>query len=144
VSPEEWNASFARRELYKLPAAHSTLAISEAGGGLDFHYRNVQSVDKVAVQMAFDFPPGGVWETDDTRTLPVAGQPIFLKRGFGQMRYGSDVIRIERGASAPVPEPHFMWPMRDAESAPDHVRVLLTFWTPVDVHFQIRAFQGLG
>ncbi|MBI3960920.1 MAG: hypothetical protein HY328_19080 [Chloroflexi bacterium] len=139
VSPEEWNVTFAQRGLYELPAAHSTLATSEAEGGLDFHYRNVQGVDSVAVQIAFDFPPGGIWESDDTRTLPAAGQPIFLKRGYGQMRYGSDVIRIGPGAAA-----HAMWPMRDAEPAPAHVRVLLTFWTPVDFHFQIRAFRGVG
>lgn len=69
----------------------------------------------------------------------MAGQPIFLKRGYGQMRYGSDVLRIGPGAAA-----HFMWPMRDAEPAPNHVRVLLTFWTPVDFHFQIRAFRGIS
>jgi hypothetical protein len=144
VSPEEWNASFAQRGLYELPAAASSLTISEAEGGLDFHYQNVESVDKVAVQIAFDFPPGGVWETDDTRTIPVAGQPIFLKRGFGQMRYGSDVIRIGPGTTDHNPEAHFMWPMRDAEPAPNHVRVLLTFWTPVDFQFQIRAFRGMS
>ncbi|MCL4833472.1 MAG: hypothetical protein KJZ86_13595 [Caldilineaceae bacterium] len=139
VSPQEWNTAFAQRELYELPAAASTLRVSEAEGGLDFHYRNVQCVDKVAVQIAFDFPPGGVWETDDTRTIPAAGQPIFLKRGYGQMRYGSDVIRIGPGAAT-----HFMWPMRDAETAPNHSRVLLTFWTPVDFQFQIRTFRGVG
>ena len=144
VSPEEWNTTFAERRLYELPAAASTLAIRETEGGLDFHYQNIESVDKVAVQIAFDFPPGGVWETDDTRTVPVAGQPIFLKRGFGQMRYGSDVIRIGPGTTTHNPVAHFMWPMRDAEPAPSHVRVLLTFWTPVDFQFQIRAFRGVG
>jgi len=139
VPPDEWRAAFAQRGRYELPPAHSTLEIVEAEGSLDFHYRNQRSVDKVAVQIAFDFPPGGVWETDDTRTLPVAGQPIFLKRGYGQMRYGSDVIRIGPGAAA-----HAMWPMRDSEVAPNHVRVLFTFWTPVDVEFTVRAFQGVG
>lgn len=139
VSPADWNATFAQRGLYELPAAASTLEISEAEGGLDFHYCNVQGVDKVAVQIAFDFPPGGVWESDDTRTLPVAGQPIFLKQGYGQMRYGGDVIQIGPGATA-----HAMWPMRDSEAAPNHVRVLLTFWTPVDFRFQIRTFRGVG
>lgn len=139
VSPADWNAAFSQRGLYKLPAAHSTLAISEAEGGLDFHYHNVQGVDKVAVQIAFDFPPGGVWETDDTRTMPGPGQPIFLKQGYGQMRYGSDGIRIGPGEVA-----HAMWPMRDSEAAPNHVRVLLTFWTPVDVRFTIRTFRGVG
>ena len=144
VSPEEWNASFAQRGLYELPAAASTLTISEAEGGLDFHYQNIESLDKVAVQIAFDFPPGGVWESDDIRTIPAAGQPIFLKRGFGQMRYGSDAIRIGPGPADHKPAAHFMWPMREAEPAPNHTRVLLTFWTPVDFHFQIRAFRGVG
>ncbi|MFZ1753061.1 MAG: hypothetical protein WAU10_04950 [Caldilineaceae bacterium] len=139
VPPEEWNATFAQRELYELPPAASTLTIREAAGGLDFHYRNQESVDGVAVQIALDFPPGGVWESDDTRTIPCAGQPIFLKQGYGQMRYGSDVIRIGPGAMA-----HAMWPMREAEPAPHHVRVLLTFWTPVNFQFQIRAFRGVG
>ncbi len=138
VSPADWNTTFAQRGLYELPAAASTLEISEAEGGLDFHYRNTQGVDKVAVQIAFDFPPGGLWETDDTRTMPGPGQPIFLKQGYGQMRYGSDVIRIGPGAAA-----HAMWPMRDSEAAPNHVRVLLTFWTPVDVRFTIRTFRGV-
>lgn len=138
VSPEEWNAAFARRGLYELPAAASTLELREVESGLDIHYRNLQSVEGVAVQIALDFPPGGVWETEDTRTTPVAGQPLFLKSGYGEMRYGSDVIRVGPGASA-----HAMWPMRDAEPAPNHVRVLFTFWTPVDFRFSVRAFRGL-
>ncbi len=54
------------------------------------------------------------------------------------MRYGSDVIRIGPGAVS-----HGMWQMRDAETAPDHVRVVLTFWTPVDHAFTIRSYRGL-
>lgn len=34
--------------------------------------------------------------------------------------------------------------MRDSEAAPNHARVLLTFWTPVDVRFSVRAFRGVG
>ena len=86
----------------------------------------------VAVQIAFDFPPGGVWETADTRTKPVAGQTIFLKQGRGAMRYGNDVIELGPGASG-----HGMWQMREAEPAPNHVRVLLAFLTPVDHTFAI-------
>jgi hypothetical protein len=54
------------------------------------------------------------------------------------MRYGYDVIRIGPGAYA-----HGMWAMRDAELAPDYVRVLLTFLTPVDVTLHVRISQGL-
>ncbi|MBN2389639.1 MAG: hypothetical protein JXR84_02870, partial [Anaerolineae bacterium] len=95
-------------------------------------------LDGVAAQVAFDFPPGGVWETDDTATRPQVGQVLFLKQSYGTMRYGHDVICIGPGAHA-----HGMWAMRDAELAPDHVRVLLTFLTPVDVTLHVRVSQGL-
>jgi len=54
------------------------------------------------------------------------------------MRYGSDAIRIGPGAAA-----HRAWQMRDAETAPAHVRVLLTFVTPVDATFTITGIHGL-
>jgi hypothetical protein len=37
-----------------------------------------------------------------------------------------------------------MWAMRDAEPAPQHARVLMTFVTPVDHHFSIRVWHGLA
>ncbi|MEJ5312554.1 MAG: hypothetical protein WHX52_22535 [Anaerolineae bacterium] len=116
----------------------STLTIREVEGGFDLRYETLDGLDGVAAQVAFDFLPGGVWETDDTLTRPQAGQVLFLKQGYGMMRYGHDVIRIGPGAHA-----HAMWAMRDAELAPDHVRVLLTFITRVDVTLQIRVYQGL-
>jgi hypothetical protein len=33
--------------------------------------------------------------------------------------------------------------MRDAEPAPDHVRILLTFLTPVDYAVKLLVYQGL-
>ncbi len=63
---------------------------------------------------------------------------LFLKQGYGAMRYGGDVIEIGPGSAA-----HGMWQMREAEPAPNHVRVLLTFLTPVDCAFTIRAYRGL-
>ena len=110
-----------------------------AGRGFDLRYRTLDGLDRVAAQIALDFPPGGIWETADTRTKPVAGQALFLKQGYGAMRYGNDVIEIGPGAAA-----HGMWQMREAEPAPNHVRVLLTFLTPVDYAFTIRAYRGLG
>lgn len=138
VPPEQWSAAFAARELYTLPPLTSELHIEEAAGGFDLHMRNLDGLDRVAAQIAFDFPPGGVWETGDSRFQPRAGQVIFLKQGTGEMRYGSDAIRIGPGACA-----HGMAHMRDSELAPDHVRVLLTFWTPVDHRVQVRAVRGL-
>lgn len=138
VPPERWNVMLEERGLRRLPPPLSTLTIREVDGGFDLRYQTLDGLDDVAAQVAFDFPPGGVWETDDTATRPQAGQVLFLKQGYGMMRYGHDVICIGPGAHA-----HAMWAMRDAELAPDHVRVLLTFLTPVDVTLQIRVHQGL-
>jgi hypothetical protein len=138
VPPEQWTALIQERSLYRLPPALSTLTAQEIEGGFNFRYRTLDGLDRVAAQIALDFPPGGIWETEDTRLMPQAGQVLFLKRGFGTMRYGNEVIRLEPGAYA-----HGMWQMRDAETAPNHVRVLLTFLTPVDFSFQLNAYQGL-
>jgi hypothetical protein len=102
-------------------------------------YQTLDGLDRVVAQIAFDFAPGGLWETDDTCFKPRAGQVIFLKRGHGSMRYGSDVIQIGPGADA-----HRMWAMRDAEPAPHHVRVLMTFVAPIDHRFSIRVWHGLA
>jgi hypothetical protein len=134
VPPEAWEASFEERPLFKFPPLTSELAVEEVEGGFDLHLRTLNGLEHVAAQIAFDFPPGGVWETGDSRIMPQAGQVIFLKSGYGEMRYGSDAIHIGPGALA-----HGMWQMRDSELAPNHVRVLMTFWTPVDHRVQLRA-----
>ena len=139
VPPEAWQATMAERELRWLPHAETTLTVDEVADGFDLHFRSVGGSEGVAAQLAFDFPPGGVWETDDTRTLTSAGQVIFLKQGWGAMRFGADVIRLGPGHLA-----HAMWQMRDAEAAPDHVRVLLTFFTPLDFVVQLRMGSGWG
>jgi len=142
VPHDQWEAALPERSLRRLPHAVGELRAQEAhdarGAGLDLHYVTLEGAAGVAVQIAFDFPPGGIWQTESVRTRPAAGQVIFLKSGYGTMRYGNDVIEIGPGALA-----HGMWAMRDAEAAPDHVRVLLTFLTPVDVRFSVRAFRGL-
>ena len=88
-------------------------------------------------QLALDFAPGGIWETADTAMQPWAGQVLFLKRGYGTMSYGNDVIRAGSGAFS-----HRTWQMRDAETAPEHVRVLLTFHTPVDHRLTLHVAGG--
>ncbi len=138
VPPERWTAAFAERALRPLPPLTSLVEAEEAtdsrGHGFDLRFRTLDGLERVAMQIAFDFPPGGIWETADTRTKPVAGQVLFLKQGYGTMRYGNDVIAIGPGAAA-----HSMWQMREAEPAPNHVRVLLTFLTPVDWRGMIRG-----
>lgn len=143
VPPDGWEAALPARALRWLPPAVSELTAAEAhdahGHGLNLHYVTLEGAPGVATQVAFDFPPGGVWETPSTRTRAAAGQVIFLKEGYGTMRYGNDVIEIGPGALA-----HGMWAMRDAEPAPEHVRVLLTYFTPVDAHISIRAYRGVA
>ena len=137
VAPERWEEEKKGRDLRRLPPLRSTLTIEEVDGGFDLHYQTLDGLDGVAAQMAFDFPVGGIWETNDTATQPVAGQVLFLKQGHGTMRYGNDAIRIGPGAHA-----HAMWAMREAETAPDHVRILLTFFTPVDFVVEVRVGRG--
>ncbi|MEJ5199147.1 MAG: hypothetical protein WHX53_09505, partial [Anaerolineae bacterium] len=142
VPPERWSAMMVERELRVLPPLTSEIEAQEVadarGRGFDLRYRTLDGLDRVAAQIALDFPPGGVWETADTRTKPAAGQVLFLKQGHGAMRYGHDVIEIGPGAAA-----HSMWQMREAEPAPNHVRVLLTFLTPVDHVWRIRAYRRM-
>lgn len=137
VAPEQWTAMLEERPLRWLPHAVTTLSVTEAQGGFDLHIQTEQGADNVATQIAFDFPAGGIWETDDNRVMTAAGQVIFLKRGWGAMRYGPDVIRIGPGHLT-----HGMWQMREAETAPDHTRVLLTFFTPIDFTVHIRTAHG--
>jgi hypothetical protein len=151
VPPERWAETISERELRRLPPLFSVLEAREAadarGRGFDLRYRTLDGLEGVAVQIALDFPPGGIWETADTRTKPAAGQALFLKQGAGAMRYGSDAIEIAWAAPSsigPGATSHGMWQMREAEPAPGHVRVLLAHLTPVDSAFTIRAYRGLA
>jgi hypothetical protein len=133
VPPECWRARTYERAVRELPPATSELILREIEGegdaicGLAVRYVTRDGMDGVAAQIALDFEPGGIWETADTRLQPRPGQVLFLKLGWGQMRYGTDVIRIVGGAYA-----HSMWAMRESPAPGDAVRVLLTFNTPVD------------
>ena len=138
-----WADSMKERELRWLPHPLTELSVEEAeddqGIGFDLRLHTLGGTDGVACQIALDFPPGGIWETVGSCTQPSAGQVIFLKQGYGSMRYGNDAIRIGPGTMN-----HGMWQMRDAEAAPDHVRILLTLRLPVDFVFSIRCYCGIG
>jgi hypothetical protein len=140
VPPEGWHAALDQRPLRRLPPLTSTLIVDEIPAGFALRYQTLDGLPGVAVQLALDFPPGGIWETEDTALKPVAGQTLFLKGGFGVMRYGADAIEVGPGAAS-----HSMWQMREADPSPnhDHVRVLLTFHTPVDHTLVITGRRGL-
>lgn len=158
IVPTEWNATMTERDLRTLDPIRGELTIEEvqagesgASPGFDLRYVTQSGLDQITCQIALDFPEGGIWETADTRLQPVAGQVVFLKQGWGQMRYNNDVIRIDLGDPAEATnsphstktDAHATWAMRDAETAPNHVRVLITLITPVDFSWRIRAFRGL-
>jgi hypothetical protein len=134
VPPEFWKARVLDRNLRELPPATSELVLTEIEGGVSLRYRTLDGVEGVAAQIALDFEPGGIWETADTRLKPQPGQVLFLKNGWGEMRYGTDVIRIEGGAHA-----HSMWRMRSTEAPGESVRILLTFVTPVSHVFRLTG-----
>ena len=139
VPPDKWEEAFQERGYYPLPPATSELTITSVEDGFDFHFRTVDGLDQVPVQIALDFPAGGYWETDDTALQTQAGQVIFLKRGYGQLRFGDDLVRIGLGADG-----HRYYAMRHAEPVPaDQTRILITFITPVDHRFSLRLARGL-
>ena len=120
------------------PLLAETVVSGFLDNGFNLVYRTLDGLDGVAAQVAFDFPPGGIWETADNSLIPQKGQVIFLKQGAGRMRYGNDVIEISPGATA-----HTMWEMREAQTAPQSVRILLTYRTPVDAVIHIRTNRGV-
>jgi hypothetical protein len=125
------------REYIAFPPCASALTVTCSDPGLELCYQTLDDYPGVTAQLALDFAPGGIWETEDTSLQPRAGQVLFLKRGYGTMRYGNDVIRVGPGAFS-----HRTWQMRNAETAPDCVRVLLTFHTPVDHRFSLHVAHG--
>jgi hypothetical protein len=137
VPHEVWEERLAERPLRQLPPALSELTVLEVANGIELRYATLAGLQGVAAQIALDFEPGGIWETPDTRTKPQAGQVIFLKGAWGEMRYGTDVIRVEGGAFA-----HGMWHMRETQPPGEAVRVLLTFVTPVDHTFSLVGSSG--
>ena len=136
VLPDEFREARAEREIRRLPPARAELTAREIDAGFALRLRTVDTLERATVQIAFDFPAGGVWETGDTALKPEPGQTLFLKGGPGTMWYGNDAVRIGPGADA-----HRMWRMRDADppAAPGLVRVLMTFETPVDHAFTVTG-----
>ncbi len=134
VPPHQWDAALADRQQRRLPPAAMSLSMMQVDGGLDLHLIGASSPPGVLAQIALDFPSGGIWETPDCATKPAADQIIFLRRGQGVMRYGSDEIVLSAGEN----DAHRYWHMRDAPTAPGRVRVILALITPLDVKLSLR------
>jgi hypothetical protein len=136
VSPQEWEALRRERTFRAVPPCRSTFEIKLLPEGLALRYCTEDGLDRVLAQVAFDFLPGGVWETKDACFRPAPGQVIFLKSGTGRMSYGPWSIEISGGADA-----HRAWQLRDFDPPGDLVRVLITFLTPVDHAFILRCVR---
>lgn len=124
------------REWRPLPPARSQLSVQPAPNGLKLRYRTLENYPNVLAQIAFDFLPGGMWECEGSCFQPTAGQVIFLRKGFGTMRYGSDSLSVGPGADM-----HRYWEMRDTPPAPNLVRVVIPLMTPVDHEFRISTSE---
>lgn len=130
VAKDDFTASLSldRRTLRRVPPPATRIECSRQGTTLTMRYVGESGLDDVTAQMAFDFPAGGVWETADTCLATAPGQIIFLRRGSGTMRFGSDAITIDGGADA-----HRTWRMRDIPPVPAGLcRVLIPLRTPLD------------
>lgn len=122
-----WHEAEAQRTQRRLPHATGDVVASLCQNALSLYVSMDFGVDGVLGMMAFDFAPGGSWETADTRLTPVPGQVLLLKGEAGTMRYGNDAIRIEGGRTD-----HMALSLRDEVPPGGHVRVVVPFCTPVD------------
>lgn len=124
---EDWHAAEAERTQRRLPHARGDLVASLCDKALSLYLSMDFGVEDVLGMISFDFAPGGIWETADTRFTPAPGQAVLLKGEAGTMHYGADAIRIEGGRTD-----HAAVSLRDEVPVGGHVRVVVPFCTPVD------------
>jgi len=129
----------AERGLREGPPAACSLEIEAKTDGLALRFTSMEALAGVAAQIALDFTPGGVWESDGCAFRPEKGQVIFLRDGMARMRYGADVIEFGPGSA----EGREFWQMRGAEPVTGVVRVLIALETPVDHALTLRVMRGL-
>lgn len=140
VSRDAWDEAQTERGYKALPPMVSRLELKALSNGFDAHYKTLDGLNNVLVQIAFDFPAGGFWETGDSALSTAPAQELFLKNGSGKMRFGNDVIEITGGSGA-----HLYEHMRASEAVlANRCRVLITFLSPVDHAFSIRVFRGIS
>lgn len=137
VARSEFDASIQARQQKAILPARSELQVKPFEDGLLMKYTSLDGLDQVITQISLDFPAGGLWETDDTVVACQPGTTLFLKKGYGRMRYGVDAIEIGPGHVNHL-DRNMRHSLRPSGSA---VRVLLTFTTPVEHTFYIR---GIG
>jgi hypothetical protein len=115
VAPEQWQETRALREVRRVAPATGELTVEPADGGvLRVRYQTLNGLDRVTHAGCPGLSSRGCLGGQATPVLrPAPGRTIFLKQGYGTMRYGNDSIRIGPGADA-----HRMTPMPRLHSGP--------------------------
>ena len=124
------------RALRRVPPLTSTLTVRQVEQGFDLCYKTLDGLDRVVSQIAFDFPRAASGKPKTRASSRKPGKSSFsnavrrdaLWRRCNPNRAGHDA--------------HRMWQIRDAEPAPQHVRALMTFVTPIEHAFSIRVSMG--
>ena len=124
--------------LRRIPPCGAMLEVREVRNGLDLRLISEQTVPGTLLTLAFDFAPGGIWETRDSVNRVAPGTDFFLREGLGRMRYGNDWIEVGPGCAA-----HTLWPAPDPAADPGCVRVLVALAVPADYRATLRV-SGSG
>ncbi len=141
IPPEEWDRTWAERGLSPRPPCQASLRVDpapEAETGVDLHLHSATAPDDVPVQIAFDLPLGGRWQSAGGCMWPREGQVFMLQAGSGC--YVHDGYRISIG---PGTCGHHYQRMRDTTAPPPACwRLIIPLRTPVDHHLAIRCTIG--
>ena len=133
VDQTHWEEARWRRRFSAVPPLAMDLTVKEVQGGFDLRIV-ADAMDRVPLQIACDFAPGGELDFDSVAVQGIAGQTAFLKTGYATYHVGGDAIAVGPGAYA-----HRMWQMRWSEQSPEAFRILITLLTPVDRTLEIRC-----
>ena len=133
VDQTQWGEARWRRRFSAVPPLAMDLTVKEVQGGFDLRIV-ADGLDRVPLQIAWDFAPGGELDLDSGAVQGIAGQTAFLKSGYATYHVGGDAIAVGPGAYA-----HRMWQMRWSEQSPEAFRILITLLTPVDRTLEIRC-----
>ena len=137
VANAQWEQALAERTQRPMPPAAAALTVRWVKGGLSLSLRSTRAPAGVLVQIAFDFAPGGHWQSGECALIPAAGQVLHLRHGRAVMRYGPDAIELHGGAAG-----HDWLTVRDGTTWPQGPRVVVNLRTPVEHTMTLRGFRG--
>jgi hypothetical protein len=135
-----WHEQAETRDYRPVPLPASTLRLSAQDDSIRLHYQTHDGLDNVAAQLSFDFPAGGLWESESGLFQTAPEQAILYKQGVARMIFGQDVVEFSGGHA----EQGYLQ-MRHSEAIPaDCCRIIMSFLTPLDFDLTIRLYRGLS